>query len=77
MDISVIEYRGYKIWQNTRSIPRHNPISGHHWNDQEIVKNSFYISGKGARVTDNYRSIQKAKDHVDFLIRAEEIIASA
>ena len=76
MTVNVIEYRGYKIWEDTKNIPMFNPISGHHWNDHVVVKNSFYISGKGARVTQNFRSVKKAKEHVDFLIRVEEIVAA-
>lgn len=71
MNPIIEEYRGYKIAKNSKSIWHHNPISGHWWVEQEPL-NTFYISGKFARVLDAYFSIEACKEHIDFLIKFME-----
>lgn len=61
-------YRGYKIAKNSKSIWHHNSISGHWWMEQEPLS-TFYISGKYSNVLDAYFSIDKCKEHIDFLIK--------
>lgn len=65
--IEPIEYRGYKIWPDTKTIHEHNPISGHRWT-RDVPNGRYYVAGPGARVTDTYKTIDGAKSHIDFLI---------
>ena len=64
-------YRGYKIWQNTALIEKSSELSGHSWNEVKLL-NSYYVSGKDARVCVNFKSINLAKEHIDFLIKVRE-----
>jgi hypothetical protein len=68
VDTSCITYKGYRIYCHMKSINRHNPISGHSWTEPELTS-KFYVSGKGARVTDLYTSVKAAQEHIDFLIK--------
>lgn len=61
------EYKGYKIWRDTRSIDQHNPRSGHSW-IADIPLQQFYIVGKFARIMDTYKTIVLAEEHIDFLL---------
>lgn len=66
LDSLPIAYKGYRIFRNSISIPKYNPISGHHWTEQKI-QNSYYIVGFGSFISDTYRTVKKAKEHIDYL----------
>ena len=62
-----IEYKGYKIWDDTDSTYHHNKVSGHNW-VESAKTGKYYIVGKHCRVLDTYNSIAEAKEHIDFII---------
>jgi hypothetical protein len=64
----MIEYRGYKIWTNTRTVSTRNPFSGYTWAYQ-IPTKGYYIAGPGAKVLQKFNKLQTAKEHVDFIIK--------
>lgn len=66
-DFSYEEYMGYKIFRNHRTIWKKNKISGHEWPEYEPLK-TVSVDGYGAFIKDYYRSVDKAKEHIDFLI---------
>ena len=66
-------YKGYKIYRNFKSVNKHNPISGHRWTEPVELK-SMHISGPGASVRQNFFSLVKAREHIDYLIFVENFI---
>ena len=70
--IGPVEYRGYNIWPNSKSVNKHNPINGHSWTEQKLTA-GFYISGPKMRLTtNNFKTVEIAKEWVDFLIKSNE-----
>lgn len=66
-------YRDYNIWQNTRTVWKRNPVSGHQWPEYIDLK-SMYISGPGSWHKQLFFSIKKAREHIDYLIFVENFI---
>lgn len=62
------KYRGYSITRKTRRIDKRNPISGHQWAEYEYV-NGFDLGGPYVLPNTSFRSVKKAMDHVDFMIK--------
>jgi len=64
----MIKYKGYGIYRNSKTVWKHNKISGHSW-PESIPLKSFYISGSGASVNDRFMKVEKAKEHIDYIIK--------
>jgi len=62
------KYKGYTIWQDTKTKPHCSKVSGHTW-DEQIPINKYYICGLGVSIIRKFGSIKKCKEHIDFLIR--------
>ena len=69
MNNKIGTYRGYDIWKNTKAVwVRDCGIpDGGFWDNKKI--NGFYLSGKGVSVEQIFKVIEKAKDHVDFILK--------
>jgi len=63
-----MEYKGYNIHKNFKTTYESNPISGHSWPVYTELK-TFHICGPMTFHSDKYRSIEKAKEHIDFLVK--------
>jgi len=63
-----IEYKNYKINRNSKPINKRSPFSGHEWTEFKPLS-TLSISGKYAIGDDNFKSVEKAKEHIDFLIK--------
>jgi len=63
-----LEYRGYKINRNSKPVNKCSPLSGHQWTEHKLL-NTLSISGKYVIGDDSFRSIKKAKEGIDFLIK--------
>lgn len=61
------KYKGYKIWQDTKSKIHSNRLSGHSWNE-EIPIDQYYISGLGVSILRKFGSVKRCKEHIDYLI---------
>lgn len=64
----VEEYRGYKICQNFKVKWHKHNISGHVWSTT-VPANGYHVIGKGIFSTDNFKTIDKAKEQIDFVIK--------
>jgi hypothetical protein len=69
-------YRGYAIWRSTKTVWRTNPISGHSW-AENIPLSTMYISGPGACVSREFRSIATARAEIDYLIWSRALALAA
>lgn len=65
-DGNIIQYRGYKIIRNTRTIWHKNHVSGHQWTTYKELM-TCHVQGRFAWSSDYYRSVAAAKKHIDFL----------
>lgn len=52
------------ITQKTVMIEKSNPISGHRWNEDQVVTGQFEVSGCGT--SRSFRSIKAAKEYIQF-----------
>jgi len=69
MSNKIENYRGYNIWKNTKAVWKRDcgiPDGG--FFDNKTLK-GFYLSGKGASVEQIFYTIEKAKEHVDFILK--------
>jgi len=64
------KYKGYSISLNTKRINCKGIISGHEWTEYKPLK-TYTIYGPGVLscINNKYRSIDKAKEYIDFVIR--------
>jgi len=62
------KYKGYAIWQDTKSKDCRNKISGHEWTEDTPI-NKYYIVGLGVSCLKQFGTIKGCKKHIDFLIR--------
>ena len=65
---NMIEYRGYKIWTNTKTVHKRNLVSGHTWTEQ-IPTKGYYIAGPGIRTLQTFSKLQTVMEYVDFTIK--------
>ena len=65
-----MKYRGYTISQNTRPKNCYCKRSGHRWTEDILLK-TYTIYGLGVLscINNKYRSIKRAKEYIDFIIR--------
>lgn len=68
LDQGQFDYRGYRIFPNTKTKWCRNPVSGHEWPTYEEVK-GWHIIGPKAWSDVVYYSLSKAKEHIDFLVK--------
>jgi len=61
-------YKGYKIWQSTKSVTYTTKISGHTWTET-IPADTYYVVGLGVSCIRKFNSVENCKEHIDFLIR--------
>jgi len=63
-----IEYKGYQIYNEIKTVKYcRNPISGHEWSESKDT-GRFRIVG-GTVITRVFRSVEKAKEHIDFYVK--------
>ena len=67
--LRVAEYKGFSIWRNSKTVEKHNPISGHAWTENIPLKDFYIGGGKGIKVLQTFRTIDKAKEHIEEAIR--------
>lgn len=76
MIIEEIKYRGYglTLQQATKRVEKSNPISGHQWSEDIPTGGRDYwtIDGPLASCNDKFYKLEKAKEHVDYLIMTGE-----
>lgn len=59
------------VTQNYKTTWHTNPVSGHSWPVHENV-NSFTVIGGCSVNEPNFRSVEKAQEHADYLNRREK-----
>lgn len=60
------EYKGYKIWRHVR-VEFITPLSAYTCSVNVPTKR-LYIAGPGASVNQFFYKVEKAREHIDFLI---------
>jgi len=63
-NFSIEIYKGYKIWQLSKTITVKLP-KGRSYTDLVPVKNKYYIGGKFCCT--EYSSVQKCRDYIDYI----------
>lgn len=72
-----IEYRGYLIYANLKSVDKMNPVSGHKWTEMKDAC-GFLVQGPGANRSGRevYGSVLAAQKEIDYLIKFPSPVAS-
>jgi hypothetical protein len=63
-----IDYKGFVIGPDSKTVWKRNPISGHEWSEQ-VPKAGFTVKGHGIGCTQNFRTVKAAKDMIDFVVK--------
>lgn len=66
--VSIIEYKGYRICQNTKTKYHRSKVSGHEWCEL-IPAKGFHVIGKGIFSNEIFYKVEKAKEKIDFVIK--------
>jgi hypothetical protein len=69
-----MKYKGYAIEQNEKRKDCKNKESGHEWSEYTAIPNSYSVYGRMALSGRIFKSIERAKEYVDFLIHADDMI---
>lgn len=66
--IEPVSYCGYNIWPEVKTIEKSNSLSGHQWTENKKLS-SFYVAGPNSCVSTTFKTMEKAKEQIDFLIK--------
>lgn len=54
----------YGVYERTKTVDKHNPISGHRWTE-EIKQNGFEVSGGNFYTGKYHRTLKGAKNEIE------------